>query len=66
MFCSAVRTTLNACNGYECQEKAGIFMVAFTDAGKAGTDSTCLAVLRKPHSSKFRYCFRHGSAVRPH
>lgn len=33
MFCSAVRTTLNACAGYECQEKDGIFMLAFSDAG---------------------------------
>lgn len=33
MFCSAVRTTLNACHGYECQEKDGIFMLAFSDAG---------------------------------
>lgn len=35
MFCSAVRTTLNACQGYECQEKDGIFMLAFADAGAA-------------------------------
>jgi hypothetical protein len=40
MFCSAVRTTLNACNGYECQEKDGIFMVAFSDAGEGGVH-TC-------------------------
>jgi hypothetical protein len=33
MFCSAVRTTLNACQGYECQEKDGIFMLAFSEAG---------------------------------
>lgn len=31
MFCSTVRTTLNACKGYECQEKDGIFMLAFQD-----------------------------------
>jgi hypothetical protein len=36
MFCSAVRTTLNACQGYECQEKDGIFMLAFADAGGCG------------------------------
>jgi hypothetical protein len=36
MFCSAVRTTLNACQGYECQEKDGIFMLAFSEAGGAG------------------------------
>jgi hypothetical protein len=36
MFCSAVRTTLNACQGYECQEKDGIFMLAFADAGECG------------------------------
>jgi hypothetical protein len=36
MFCSAVRTTLNACGGYECQEKDGIFMLAFSDAGARG------------------------------
>lgn len=34
MFCSAVRTTLSACRGYECQEKDGIFMLAFHEAGK--------------------------------
>eukprot|EP00775_Hariotina_reticulata_P007075 gene7075-7288_t len=33
MFCSAVRTTLSACGGYECQEKDGIFMLAFDDPG---------------------------------
>lgn len=33
MFSSAVRTTLSACRGYECQEKDGIFMLAFADAG---------------------------------
>jgi hypothetical protein len=36
MFCSAVRTTLSACRGYECQEKDGIFMLAFSDTGKGG------------------------------
>jgi len=34
MFCSAVRTTLSACGGYECQEKDGIFMLAFGDPGR--------------------------------
>lgn len=33
MFCSAVRTTLGACRGYECQEKDGIFMLGFSDTG---------------------------------
>ncbi|WIA17584.1 hypothetical protein OEZ85_014409 [Tetradesmus obliquus] len=35
MFCSAVRTSLSACRGYECQEKDGIFMLAFGDTGDA-------------------------------
>lgn len=34
MFNSAVRTTLSACRGYECQEKDGIFMLAFHDTGE--------------------------------
>ena len=33
MFSSAVRTTLTACHGYECQEKDGIFMLAFHEPG---------------------------------
>jgi hypothetical protein len=33
MFRSVVRTTVTACGGYECQEKDGIFMLAFTDPG---------------------------------
>jgi hypothetical protein len=40
MFCSAVRTTLSACRGYECQEKDGIFMLAFSDTGKLGCGET--------------------------
>ena len=34
-FCGVVRATLSACEGYECQEKAGIFMLAFHDMRKA-------------------------------
>lgn len=34
LFSSAVRTALCACGGYECQEKDGVFMVAFADAGE--------------------------------
>jgi hypothetical protein len=33
MYSSVVRTTLTACRGYECQEKDGIFMLAFGDVG---------------------------------
>lgn len=50
MFSSAVRTTLSACRGYECQEKDGIFMLAFADTGVcSATDWSCvlqLALLR--------------------
>jgi hypothetical protein len=35
MFCSAVRTTLAACRGYECQEKEGVFMLAFAEPSDA-------------------------------
>ncbi|KAA6421082.1 MAG: serine threonine kinase [Trebouxia sp. A1-2] len=31
-FQSCVRTTLLLCNGYECQEKDGLFMIAFGEA----------------------------------
>ncbi|DBA84440.1 TPA: hypothetical protein ACH3X1_006072 [Trebouxia sp. C0004] len=31
-FQSCVRTTLLLCNGYECQEKDGLFMIAFAEA----------------------------------
>jgi hypothetical protein len=34
MFNSAVRTTLTACRGYECQEKDGIFMLVFPDTSE--------------------------------
>jgi hypothetical protein len=34
LFCSVVRATLSACEGYECQEKGGIFMLAFHDMRK--------------------------------
>ena len=34
MFCSVVRTTVTASGGYECQEKDGIFMLAFADPGE--------------------------------
>lgn len=38
MFSSVVRTTLGACGGYECQEKDGIFMLAFGDPGEGRSD----------------------------
>ncbi len=33
MYCSTVRATLAACNGYECQEKDGVFTLAFYEPG---------------------------------
>ena len=32
MYCDCVRQTLLACDGYECQEKDGEFMIAFREA----------------------------------
>lgn len=34
-FTSCIRSTLHACRGYECQEKDGIFMMAFEDIAMA-------------------------------
>jgi hypothetical protein len=47
MFSSAVRTTLTACRGYECQEKDGIFMLAFSD-----TSERLPSRARPPHAAR--------------
>lgn len=35
MYNSCVRTTIRLCNGVECQEKEGLFMLAFLHARDA-------------------------------
>jgi hypothetical protein len=58
MFSSAARTTLTACRGYECQEKDGIFMLAFPDAGGAGAPAGRGAQegIRRPHRGPWPAC----------
>lgn len=47
MFTSAVRTTVSACRGYECQEKDGIFMLAFADTSEAAASFGLKLPLRR-------------------
>ena len=49
-FKSCVRTSLLLCGGYECQEKEGTFMIAFSSPGAAVEWALTLqlALLRYP------------------